>query len=49
MNRLTKYIGQRVGDGIVVGARRVNLTEVEFDVLDGGVVTKHRIPTRRET
>lgn len=40
---LRKFIGLRVGGGIVTGARLVSPTVVEFDVLDDGEVRQHRI------
>lgn len=44
---LSKYLGMRVGTGIVTGARWVTGTVAEFDVLDDGVRTAHRIDTAR--
>lgn len=42
--RLAKYIGMRVGGGIVVGAHRQGTTVV-FRVLHDGEVTEHTIET----
>lgn len=44
----TKYLGLKIGTGVIVGARQVSPDSLDLDVLDGGVRTTHRMDFLRE-